>query len=148
MMTSAAIGCVRFLPFRPESEIPHVMAAGDLHVVTLRRGLEGVVLPSKLYGILAAGRPVLAVAPEESDVVGIVRRYGCGLVADPDDPMAVAGAVRQAMASPEGLVQMAKRARAAAVDFEQQRHVARFVEIVDEVLTVLPRTVSREVMRS
>src|SRR5690348_5680844 len=39
---------VRFLPFRPASEIPHVMAAGDLHVVTVRRGLEGVVVPSKL----------------------------------------------------------------------------------------------------
>ena len=53
---------VRFLPFRPVEQIPHVMMAGDLHIVTVRRGLEGVVVPSKLYSILAAGRPVLAVA--------------------------------------------------------------------------------------
>ena len=54
---------VRFLPFRPASEIPHVMAAGDLHIITVKRGLEGVVVPSKLFSTLAAGRPVLVVAP-------------------------------------------------------------------------------------
>ena len=46
---------VRFLPFRPADEVPYVMAAGDLHVVTVKRGLEGVVVPSKVYKILAAG---------------------------------------------------------------------------------------------
>ena len=56
------------LPERPVSavsagrEVPYVMAAGDLHVVTVKRGLEGVVVPSKVYNILAAGRPLLAVA--------------------------------------------------------------------------------------
>ena len=63
---------VRFLPFRPVEQIPHVMMAGDLHIVTVRRGLEGVVVPSKLYSILAAGRPILAVAAPESDAARIV----------------------------------------------------------------------------
>src|SRR5580704_10897072 len=58
---------VRFLPFRPAAEIPHVMIAGDLHIITVKRGLEGVVVPSKLYSTLAAGRPVLVVAPFECD---------------------------------------------------------------------------------
>ena len=49
---------VRFLPFRPFSQVPNVMAAGDLQVITVKPGLEGVVVPSKLYSILAAGRPV------------------------------------------------------------------------------------------
>jgi len=73
---------VRFAPFRPASEIPYVMAAGDVHIVTVKRGLEGVVVPSKLFSILAAGRPVLAVAPEECDAVRIVREARCGLAAD------------------------------------------------------------------
>ena len=66
-----AEGCraIRFLPFRPASEVPLVLSSGDMHVVTVKRGLEGVVVPSKLYPTLAAGRPVLGVAPEESDVV-------------------------------------------------------------------------------
>ena len=88
-------GCLAGLirsPFRPVEQIPHVMMAGDIHVVTIRRGLEGVVVPSKLYSILAAGRPILAVAAAESDAASIVREFGCGLAADPDDPAAVAAA--------------------------------------------------------
>ena len=83
------------LPFRPVEQIPHVMMAGDFHIVTVRRGLEGVVVPSKLYSILAAGRPVLAVAPPESDAARIVVESGCGIAADPDDPAAVAAAIKE-----------------------------------------------------
>src|SRR6266550_4755510 len=132
-LATSANGRVRFLPFRPASEVPYVLAAGDLHVVTVRRGLEGVVVPSKLYGILAAGRPVLAVAPEASDVARIVHRYGCGFVADPDRPESVAQAVREAMASPGDLAAMGARARAAARDFEQQAELNRFVRVVEVV---------------
>ena len=72
--TAADLPNVRFLPFRPVRAIPHVMMAGDVHIVTVRRGLEGVVVPSKLYSILAAGRPVLAVAASNSDAARIVTR--------------------------------------------------------------------------
>ena len=54
---------VRFLPFFPASKISSVLAAADAHVITVKRGLEGVVVPSKMYGILAAGKPIVAVAP-------------------------------------------------------------------------------------
>ncbi|MGA8024170.1 MAG: glycosyltransferase family 4 protein, partial [Candidatus Acidiferrales bacterium] len=65
-------GNVRFLPFRPIEQLPQVMMAGDVHIVTVKRGLEGIVVPSKLYSILAAGRPVLAVAAAQSDAARIV----------------------------------------------------------------------------
>src|SRR5271156_987850 len=83
---------VKFAPFRPVAQIAHVMMAGDLHIVTVKRGLEGVVVPSKLYSILAAGRPILAVAPPGCDAARIVLESGCGIAADPDDPAAVAAA--------------------------------------------------------
>ena len=65
-------------PFRPVEQLPHVMMAGDVHIVTVKRGLEGIVVPSKLYSILAAGRPVLVVAPAQSDAARIVVESGCG----------------------------------------------------------------------
>ena len=129
-----ALPQVRRLPFRPPAEVPYVLAAADLHVVTVRRGLEGVVVPSKLYAILAAGRPVLAVAPEGSDVARIVRRYGCGFVADPDDPNAVAATVRHAVEAPDLLEAMGRRALVAARDFERSGQLARFVQVVEEAL--------------
>lgn len=124
---------VRFLPYRPAEDVPLVLAAGDLHLVTVRNGLEGVVEPSKLYPILAAGRPVLAVAADESDVARIVREAGCGFVADPTRPDSVAAAVREAMASPDRLALMGARARAAAGQFEQQGELRKFVRIVESV---------------
>jgi colanic acid biosynthesis glycosyl transferase WcaI len=123
---------VRFLPFRPPEEIPHVLAAPDVHVITVRRGLEGVVVPSKLYGILAAGRPVLAVTPLGSDVARIVTVAGCGVVADPDDPASVAAAIRSLRARPANLAEMGRRAREKAREFERSGQLRRLVEVVEE----------------
>lgn len=123
---------VRFLPFRPAEQIPSVMAAGDVHVVTLRRGLEGVVVPSKLYSTLAAGRPILAVAPEQSDAARIVREAGCGLTADPDDPSAVAEAIRALRKNPQRLAEMGRRARETAKNYARATELNRFLQIIEE----------------
>ncbi|MDA2932712.1 glycosyltransferase family 4 protein [Acidobacteria bacterium AH-259-D05] len=128
-------GCqhVRLLPFRAPDEVPYMLAAADVHVVTIRRGLEGVVVPSKLYSILGAGRPVLALASESSDVARIVRSNGCGVVADPDDPVLTAATLRALANDPVRLKQMAGRARAVAPEFDQLAQLARFVPIVEQV---------------
>jgi colanic acid biosynthesis glycosyl transferase WcaI len=123
---------VRFLPFRPFEEVPYVMAAGDLHVITVRRGLEGVVVPSKLYSILAAGRPVLAVAPLSCDAVRIVVEGGCGVAADPDDPASVVRAVRELRNDPARLAAMGQRAREIARKYDKVGELRRFVQTVED----------------
>lgn len=123
---------VRFLPFRPVAEIPLVMAAGEVHIICVRRGLEGVVVPSKLYSVLAAGRPVLAVSAEESDVVHIVREARCGLVADPDDPASVAAALRKMRDEPRELTYMGQRAREAAKNYARANELKRFVATIED----------------
>jgi colanic acid biosynthesis glycosyl transferase WcaI len=123
---------VRFFPFRPVEQVPHVMMAGDLHVVTVRRGLEGVVVPSKLYSILAAGRPVLAVAAATSDAARIVVESGCGLAADPDDPTAVAAAIRELRSDPSRLAEMGRRAQETAKKYATVNELERFVGIVEQ----------------
>lgn len=127
-------GCpiVRFLPFRPANEIPCVMAAGDVHVVTIRRGLGGIVVPSKLYSILAAGRPVLAVAPEDTDVARIVRRHECGLVVDPDKPEDVAEAIQALKSDRTQLQAMGQRARKASEEYARGNELEKFVEVLEE----------------
>ena len=123
---------VRFLTFRPAAEIPYVMAAGDLHIITVKRGLEGVVVPSKLYSTLTAGRPVLVVAPEECDAARIVRESGCGVVADPDDPQAVAAAIRELRNDPARLAEMGRRAREAAGKYVRVNELEKFAPILEE----------------
>src|SRR5579863_5145747 len=87
-LQAAAADCpnVRFLPFFPASKIPSVLAAADVHIITVKRGLEGVVVPSKMYGILAAGKPILAVTPKESDAAALGEQRGFAISADPDRP--------------------------------------------------------------
>lgn len=131
-----AAGCraVRFLPFRPASEVPLVLSSGDMHVVTVKRGLEGVVVPSKLYPTLAAGRPVLGVAPEECDVVRIIRRSGCGLAANPDDPNSVVEAIRGVLHDSEHLRNMGLRAREIAFSYDRVKQLKIFTETLEEVV--------------
>lgn len=134
-MQAQTLSNVRFLPFRPASEIPHVMAAGDLHVVTVRRGLEGVVVPSKLYSILAAGRPVLVVAPDTTDAAHIVSTEKCGLSADPDSPEAVVSAIRALRDDSARLAEMGSRSLAAAEKYARVKELHSFLAVLDEIQT-------------
>jgi colanic acid biosynthesis glycosyl transferase WcaI len=122
---------VRFLPFFPASEIPSVLAAADAHVITVKRGLEGVVVPSKLYGILAAGKPILAVAPEETDVASLGAKFGFAISADPDDPEKVVAAIRSLVTNIEKVQIMGRAARAAAPDYDRVKELQKFVKIIE-----------------
>jgi len=129
-----AAGCknVRFLPFFAASKIPSVLAAGDAHIVTILRGLEGVVVPSKMYGILAAGRPIVAVAPAESDAASLTTRIGCGVVADSDSAEDVATKILALSAEPRRVREMGEAARAAANDYSRISELHKFLGVVEE----------------
>jgi colanic acid biosynthesis glycosyl transferase WcaI len=133
-LEAAASGAtnVRFLPFFPASKIPSVLAAGDIHIVTIKRGLEGVVVPSKMYGILAAGRPIVAVAPAETDAAMLALRQGFGLAVDPDKPEDLVAAIRSMAGDPQRIAAMAAAARAAAFDYGRVNELIKFVRILEE----------------
>ncbi len=122
---------VRFMPFRPASEVKYVMAAGDMHVVTVKRGLEGVVVPSKVYGILAAGRPLLAMATDKTEVARFAKRDGCGIAVDPDDPLAAAEAIRGILHEEGTLADMGRRARELARGYDRVNELDKFVRTVE-----------------
>ena len=123
---------VKFLPFRPVEQVPQVMMAGDLHIITVKRGLEGVVVPSKLYSTLAAGRPVVVVAAPESDAARIVTASGCGIAVDPDNPMAVATAIRDLSSDPTRLAEMGRRAKETAKGYAKVDELNRFAMVVEQ----------------
>jgi colanic acid biosynthesis glycosyl transferase WcaI len=131
-----AQGCkaIRFLPFRPASEIPLVLSSGDMHVVTVKRGLEGVVVPSKLYPTLAAGRPVLGIAPEECDVVRTIRATGCGVAANPDDPESVVAAIQGVLQDSEQLKIMGRQAREISFSYDKVKQLKIFSETLEDLV--------------
>ena len=138
----AAQNCrnIRFLPFFPTSGIPSVMAAGDLHVVTIKRGLEGVIVPSKLYNILAYGRPILAIATERTEVARLARQYQCGIAADPDDAIQVTQAVQRLLQAPERLEHMSQQARKLAKTYDRLSELRKVVEVIEEAARANSRT--------
>ena len=122
------------LPPKPPDQVPSIMAAGDLQVVTMAEGMEGVAVPSKLYTILAHGRPVLAVVPESSEVAEVVRSFGCGYVVDPTDAGSVTTAIKHAASHPEHLAEMARAAKKAGAHFERSKCMERIVDVVEDVV--------------
>jgi putative colanic acid biosynthesis glycosyltransferase WcaI len=114
---------VRFLPYQPRDALSDSLGAADVHFVGLARGLSGYVVPSRLYGILAAGRPVLVAADEDSETVRIVREAGCGVVLPPGRPERVASAIRDVVEGRLSLGGLGERGRE-WVEREADREIA------------------------
>jgi glycosyltransferase involved in cell wall biosynthesis len=70
---------LRFLPYQPRERLADCLAASDVHLVTLLPEVEGLVMPSKLYGVMAVGRPVLFVGDAQGEVARVVSRADCGV---------------------------------------------------------------------
>ncbi len=108
---AAGLDNLRFVPMQPRERLPEVLAAGDIHLVPLKRGLARSSVPSKLYSILAAGRPVLASVDAGTEVATTIARADAGLAVPPEDADAFCAALDQMLSSPGRLVQMGESGR-------------------------------------
>jgi colanic acid biosynthesis glycosyl transferase WcaI len=102
---------VEFVPYQPRPRISESLSSADLHFVGLTPGLAGFVVPSRVYGILAAGRPILAAVEEESETAALVREVGCGIVVAASRSDLVADAIRAASRGEYDLEEMGRRGR-------------------------------------
>ena len=83
-----------FIPYQDKSSLVYSLNAGDVHFVVNARGIKGVSVPSKLYGVMAAGKPVLGVLEEGSEARLILEEAGCGISVSPGDYQAVHQLIR------------------------------------------------------
>jgi colanic acid biosynthesis glycosyl transferase WcaI len=102
---------LKFIPMQPRERLPEVLAAGDLHVVPLKRGLARSSVPSKLYSILAAARPVLASVDDGTEVAETIKLAGAGRAVAPEDPDAFCSALEQMLSDRSALDQMGAAGR-------------------------------------
>ena len=130
---------VRVIPFRAADEIPSVMAAGDIQIVTMRQGMEGLVVPSKIYTILAHGRPVFGLVPEGSEVASIIKEYDCGLLADPSSPDDVVEKLVWARRNPDALRAMGRAAESAAAHYDRARCRGAMAKLIEETAATTVR---------
>ena len=85
---------VQFVPFQPVEDVPFIYAAADVSLVPLKRTVALDSVPSKAYTIMASGRPIIAAVDPGSDAWQLVEQAQCGLCVEPEDPQALAEAIR------------------------------------------------------
>jgi glycosyltransferase involved in cell wall biosynthesis len=83
----------RFKPYQDREALKESLSVPDVHWVSLKPELEGLLFPSKFYGIAVAGRPILAIGAEDGEMARLVRQHACGFVIAPGDPGALASAI-------------------------------------------------------
>jgi len=125
---------VLFLPYQPKERLTHVLASADVAVILLKPGLEGYVEPSKVYAIMASGRPFVAAIGPESEIARIVREHRCGVVVPPGQPDALAHALRALLNDGSEREQLGRNGRTALLRFyERSLAVERYDRMLGAV---------------
>ena len=123
-----------FLPYQPKEKLKFSLSAPNLHLITFVKGLAGVMVPSKIYGILAAGKPFIAWIDKESEIYTITEKFKCGIAVSPGDVQGMISAIEWSINNNEKLIQMGQNARQAALDFfDRKISVAKYKKIFQEI---------------
>lgn len=120
-----------FIPFQSREMLPQVLATADVSLVTLKRGLGADSVPSKLYSILASGRPVIASVDAASDTSRLAREAQCGTFAEPENPSALANAILNLAHDASLRQRLGENGRNYVWNFRSKRDAAeRFQELI------------------
>jgi colanic acid biosynthesis glycosyl transferase WcaI len=124
---------VSFLPYQPKEGLTESFAAADVFLISLLPGLAGYIVPSKLYGILAAGRPYVAAVEDECEVAAITRQHDCGIVVAPDRPKDLAEAILGLYYDRDMATRLGTNARMAASLFDRPRQVTAYADLLGQL---------------
>jgi glycosyltransferase involved in cell wall biosynthesis len=127
-------GAFRFLPYQPRALLPYSLGAADAHWVSLDPRLEGLMVPSKFYGIAAAGKPIVVIGDPNGELGRLVQRHACGFAVAPDDSAALTAIVQRLSQSPQTVSEMGNRARQMLDAHFTRRHaLARWRSLLDQL---------------
>lgn len=124
---------VRFLPYAPKERLTESFASADVFIVSLKQGLSGIIVPSKLYGILAAGRPYVAAVEEDCEITEITRQYDCGLLATLGDPANLAEKILTLYRDRPLTARLGQNARLAGLQFDRKPQVEKYFALFQQL---------------
>jgi len=126
----------RFMPYQDRAVLRHSLGVADMHLVSLKPELEGLIVPSKFYGIAAAGRATIAITAMEGEIARLVRTYDCGVVVEPGQGAMLAEMLRNLMKDRDRVEAMGQRARALLdKHFARRRAFGRWRDIIEGIIT-------------
>ncbi len=121
--------------YQPRDMLDRSLSVADAHLVSIREGVEGLVVPCKLFGIMAAARPTLFIGNPASEIARVVQENDCGLVVHEGDDLALVKAIRSLQHSPETTADMGARARHALGDvYDRRLACERWRTLLEEVV--------------
>ncbi|HJS75418.1 MAG TPA: glycosyltransferase family 4 protein, partial [Vicinamibacteria bacterium] len=123
---------VRFLPYQPRERMRETYATADVFLVSLKWGLAGYIVPSKLYGILAAGRPYVAAVEDDSEVAAITREHDCGIVVAPGDVEGMSHEISRLHRDRDLSRRLGENARRASAHFERRTQVRAYHDLFQD----------------
>ncbi len=122
---------VLFLPYQPYEKLPYSLTCGDISIVSLERGVEGLAVPSKLYAYLAAGSAVIALVGQGSEVCDIIEEYKCGFRVEQGDVEGLVKAIAALKEDEKLLEEMKANARRCFEEnFEKEMAVDKYYKVV------------------
>jgi glycosyltransferase involved in cell wall biosynthesis len=127
-------GAFRFLPYQARALLSYSLGAADVHWVSLDPRLEGLMVPSKFYGIAAAGKPIIVVGDPNGELARLVRLNACGFAIAPGDSEALAATLRRLSETPRTVSEMGTRARQMLdAHFTRRQGLARWRQLLDQL---------------
>ena len=115
---------VQFMPYQPQALLGQSLSVPDVHLVSLLPAMEGLIVPSKIYGIAAAGRPAIFIGDSAGEVATQLNTGGFGLSVQPGDSQALTAAIRALQRAPEMCREQGRRARAFFEQGQTSEHAA------------------------
>ncbi len=123
---------VRLYPYQPRERLPALLGTADIHLVSLKPELEGLLLPSKFYGIAAAARPTIFVGSRQGEIAKIIEQVHCGATIESGDSAGLLSRILELAADRQELETMGARARLAfEAQWEKRHSIARWQETID-----------------
>jgi glycosyltransferase involved in cell wall biosynthesis len=124
----------RFVPYQDQSLLRRSLCVADVHWISLKPELEGLIVPSKFYGIAAAGRPIIAITDKDGEIARLVEQHGCGLVTAPGQADELAETIARLSTQAERVAEMGSRARAMLeAHFTRRQAFRRWRAVLEDV---------------
>jgi colanic acid biosynthesis glycosyl transferase WcaI len=124
----------RFRPYQDRATLPFSLGVPDVHWLSLDPRLEGLIVPSKFYGIAAAGRPIVMIGDSDGEIGRLIRQYRCGMTIAPGEAAVLAASLRRWLQEPQTIAEMGLCARQMLeARFTRRDSLARWSQLLDRL---------------
>ena len=131
---------VRLYPYQPRERLAELLGTADIHLVSLKPELEGLIVPSKFYGIAAAARPTIFIGSQQGEIAQLIEQAQCGLTIEPGDSGSLLSCILELARDPERRQTMGERARLAFdAQWEKRHGIARWRQLIQTAFDEEPR---------